>query len=78
MGGMLRMGAMEGAEHVVWETPLEMEKFDCRAGEMDQGAITLVLDLVQAFERVSLPLVWAWATHANIFRKIFASTIRLL
>ena len=64
-------GRNGGAERTVWETLLEMERFDNRAGEKDQGAITLVLDLVKAFERVSLPAVWAWATHLNIPRKIW-------
>ena len=36
---------------------------------MDQGAITLVLDLAKACERVSLRVVWAWATHFNFPRQ---------
>ena len=28
-------------------------------------------DLAKAFERVSLPVVWAWATHISFPRKIF-------
>ena len=63
-------GRNGGAERAVWETLLEMETFDYRAGETDQGAITLVLDLAAAFERVSLPVVWAWATHFDLSRKI--------
>ena len=47
-----------GAERTAWETLL------------DQGAIMLVLDLTEAFERVSLPVVWAWATHFNFPRMI--------
>ena len=47
-----------------------MEKFRCQAGEIDQGAVVLVLDLAKAFERVGLPVVWAWATHSNFSRKI--------
>ena len=35
---------------------------------MDQGAITLVLDLAETLERVSLPVVWAWETHHNLSR----------
>ena len=31
--------------------------------------IALVLDL-KAFEGVGLPIVWAWATHFNLSRKI--------
>ena len=30
----------------------------------------MVCDLAKAFERVSLPVVWAWATHFNFPRKI--------
>ena len=46
--------------------------------KMDQGAITLVLDLAEAFARVSLPVVWAWATRFNFPRKIFAGAARVL
>ena len=49
---------------------LEMERFEYRAGEEDQGAVALVLYLAKAFERVSLPVVWAWATHFSFPRKI--------
>ena len=52
-----------GAVRTVWETLLEMERFDYRAGEMEQEAITLVLDLAQTFWRVGLALVWAWVTQ---------------
>ena len=34
------------------------------------GAVGLVLDLAKAFERVSLPVVWAWATHLSFPKKI--------
>ena len=30
----------------------------------------MVLDLAKAFERVSLPMTWAWATHLSFPRKI--------
>ena len=49
---------------------MEMERFDGKAKEEDQGAVALVLDLAKAFERVSLPVVWAWATHFSFPRKI--------
>ena len=49
---------------------MEMERFDGRGKEEDQGAVALVLDLAKAFERVSLPVVWAWATHFSFPRKI--------
>ena len=40
------------------------ERFDHRAGEKDRGAIAMVLDVAEAFERVSLPVVWAWAARS--------------
>ena len=63
-------GRNGGALRTVWEILLEMEKFKCQAGEKDQGAVALVLDLTKAFERVSLPVAWAWATHFDFPKKI--------
>ena len=36
----------------------------------ERGTVALVLDLAKAFERVSLPMVWAWATHFSFPRKM--------
>ena len=47
-----------------------MDRFRCYAQEVDQGATALVLGLAKAFERVGLPVVWAWATHFEFRRKI--------
>ena len=68
VGWDARDGWNPGAERTVWETLLEMERFDYRSGEKQPGTITLVLDLAEAFERVSFPVVWAWATHFNFGR----------
>ena len=46
----------------------EVAKWQNQAGEKDQGAVALVMDLAKAFERVSLLV--AWATHFSIQRKI--------
>ena len=59
-------GRYGGAQQTVWEFVLE--KY--RAGEEDVGAVALVLVLAKAFERVSLPVVWTWATHVSFRRKI--------
>ena len=56
-------GRNGGGQQRVWEILLEMQRFKYRAGEGDLGAVTLVLDLAKAFERISLPVVWAWSTH---------------
>ena len=63
-------GRNGGAERTAWETFLEMDIFEDRSGEKEKGVITPVLDLPTAFERVSLPVVWAWATHFDFPRKI--------
>ena len=63
-------GRNGGVQQTVWKMLLEMVKFKYRAGEEDLGAVALVLDLAKAFERVSLPVVWAWATHFSFPRKI--------
>ena len=46
-----------------------MESFEQREGGMDQGTITLVLHSAKAAGRVSLAVVWAWATHFNLPRE---------
>ena len=63
-------GRNGGAQQTVWEILLEMERFNGKAKEEEQGALALVLDLANAFERVSLLVVWAWATHLSFPRKI--------
>ena len=41
-----------------------------KAKEEDQGALALVLDLAKEVERISLFVVWSWATHFSFPRKI--------
>ena len=53
---------------------MEMERFNYKVRERDQVAVALILDLAKAFERVSLPVVWAWATQFNFSKK----TLRVL
>ena len=47
-----------------------MKRFGGKAKEGEQGAVALVLDLANASERASLPVVWAWATHVSSPRKV--------
>ena len=63
-------GRNGGAQRTVLEVLMEMERFNGKAKAENQGAVALVLDLAKAFERVSLPVVWAWATHFRFPRKI--------
>ena len=63
-------GRYGGTQQTVWDILMEMERYNGKAKEEDQGALALVLDLAKAFERVSLPMVWAWATHLSFPRKI--------
>ena len=64
------MPRMVGTEELSaqWEILMDMERFNGKAKEEDQGAVAL--DLAKAFERVSLLVVWAWATHFSFPRKI--------
>ena len=63
-------GRNGGAQRTVWEVLMEMERFSGRTKAEDRGAVALMLGLAKAFERVSLPVVWAWATHLCFPRKI--------
>ena len=51
-------GRNGGAQQTVWEILTEMERFKYQVGEEDPGAVSVVLDLAKAFERVSFPVVW--------------------
>ena len=64
------VGRNGGAQRTVWDILMEMERFNGKAKKEDRGAVALVLDLAKAFERVSLQVVWAWATHFSLARKI--------
>ena len=63
-------GRNGGAQRTVWDIFMETKRFNGYAKEEDQGAVALVLGLAKAFERASLPVVWAWATHSSFPRKI--------
>ena len=63
-------GRNGGAQRTVWDVLMEMERFNGKAKVEDQGAVALVLDLAKAFERVSLTVACAWATHFSFPRKI--------
>ena len=66
--GMPQMAELE--EQTVWEMLMDMARFDGKAKEGEEGTVALVLDLAKAFERVSFPVVWAWATHFSFTRKV--------
>ena len=56
-------GRNGGARRTVWEVLMDMERFNGKAKAEGR-------DLAKAFEQVSLPVVWAWATHFSFPRKI--------
>ena len=45
---------------------------------MDQGAVTLVVDSARAFEIVQLKVVWAWMMHFLDFATISQGILRVL
>ena len=77
MGWDATDGQNGGAERTVCETLLEMESFNYHAGEGEQGAAALVVDLVKAFERVSFRVVSAWVTHFSFHQEDFACAMRV-
>ena len=63
-------GRNGGAQQRCGKYLMDMERCNGKAKEEDQGAVALVLDMAMAFECVSFPVVWAWATHFSFPRKI--------
>ena len=74
---MRLLGRAGRAGRTVWEPLLERERLGYRAGDTDEAAVTLMLGLAKAFERVSLPVVWAWAMrgHSEQWRVQFAGCV---
>ena len=66
---MLQKEAMVVQKKKAREALLEMEKFDSNVEEIDQGAVTLVVDFAKAFEKVQLQVVWAWSMHFSATAK---------
>ena len=61
----VRVGRQNGeAERSVVEILLEMDRFNYRAGEGHRSDHSGA-SFAEAPERVSLPVVWAWAAHLN-------------
>ena len=58
------------AQRTFWEIVMELEKFRVLS--------TLVVDLAKALERVSLLVVWAWATHFCFLQKILRVFLGIL
>ena len=59
-------GRNGGAQRTVWEILMDMERLKYCAGEEDLRAVALLLDLAKVLEWVSLPVVWARATHFSL------------
>ena len=63
-GGMEELSARCGTRCSKWKDLITVP------ARKDQGATTLVLDVAEALERDSLPVVWAWTTHFKFPVKI--------
>ena len=68
--GMLLTGRMEGQSALYGRHCSTSKDMISVQAKRDQGAITFSLDVADACERVSLPVVWAWATHFDFLREI--------
>ena len=68
------VGLVESASHPM----MEDMKNTAKMNNMDQGAVTLVVDSARAFEIVQLKVVWAWMMHFLDFATISQGTLRVL
>ena len=50
-------------KRTAWEALLEMEQYSHNVVDMDQGAVTLAVEMVKVFEKERLKVVWTWAMH---------------
>ena len=57
---------------------MEMERFDGKAKEGEQGAVALVLDLAKAFERVSLRRGVGLGNALQLPKEVLAVAVRVL
>ena len=55
-----------------------MDKYNYNVEEMNQGTVTMVVDLAKAFETVQIKVVWAWATHFWVPAEKSSSTVLVL
>ena len=63
-------GRNGGAQRTIWKYCWKWRDLMEEQKQRIKVAVALVLDLAKAFERVSLFVVWAWATHFCFQRKI--------
>ena len=63
-------GSNGRAERIAWEALLQVETYNNNVEDIDQGAVTLVVDLAKALEEVQLEVVWAWAAHFGFPQRI--------
>ena len=71
-------GRNGGARQTVWEILMELERFNGKAKEEDQGALALVLDLAKAFEWVSLPCGVGLGDALQLPKEDLAGAVRIL
>ena len=69
-----KAGLVESASHPM----MEDMKNTAKMNNMDQGAVTLVVDSARAFEIVQLKVVWAWMMHFLDFATISQGILRVL
>ena len=63
-------GSNGGAVGSAWDALLDMDKYNYNVEELDQCAVTMVVDLAKAFEKVQLKVVRACAMHFGFPQQI--------
>ena len=71
-------GRNGGVERTVWEALLEMNRFDYRAAEKDQGTITWVLDFDQCNRARQSPSCAGLGDTFQLHQEYFVCAVRVL
>ena len=71
-------GCNGGAERTAWELLSEMAKYNENEEETDQGAVTLVLDLSKAPQKVQFEVAWAWVSGSATYPQSRSSRLEMV
>ena len=59
-----------GAETAALDAHVENASFHLKAGQEEQGRVSLAVDLAKAFECVQLAVVWPWAMYFRLPQRV--------
>ena len=60
-----RRQEVDGREHAVWDSMLEQVLFESDVAPKDQGAVTMLIDLLKTLDKIQLTVLWNWSMYFN-------------